>query len=80
MTAEPMDLKRALENPTDIFEAPEDVLADETLDRENKRAILQTWEQDARELAEAEEEGMAGGEPSMLQRVLKALDAVGDAR
>jgi hypothetical protein len=38
-----------------------------------KLEILHRWEQDARQLAEAESEGMRGGEDSMLARVRRAL-------
>ncbi|HMB78212.1 MAG TPA: hypothetical protein VKN76_17595 [Kiloniellaceae bacterium] len=78
MTNQKLDLERALKNPKDAFGTPEKVLSDSSLDRENKRAILRSWEQDARELMEAEAEGMGRGEPNMLQRVLRALDAVDD--
>ena len=38
--------------------------------------LLRQWEQDARGLAEAESEGMGGGEESMLGRVREALHAL----
>ena len=78
MTPDKLDIKRALRNPEEAFGTPEQVLADPRLDRDGKRAILNSWEQDARELAVAEEEGMTGGEQDMLQRVLRALDTVSD--
>ena len=73
------DLRKAREDPKAAFGTPERVLGDAALDRASKRAILESWERDARELAVAEEEGMGGGEQSMLQRVLSALEAVSDA-
>lgn len=73
MKPEKLDIREAIRNPKAIFGTPERVIADPRLDREGKRAILKSWEQDARELAVAEEEGMTGGEPSMLQRVRRAL-------
>lgn len=73
MTAEKFDIRTALANPKEAFGTPEQVLADPRLDREDKRAILRSWAQDAHELSVAEEEGMMGGEQSMLQRVLRAL-------
>lgn len=79
MRPEKFDIKKAVLSPKDTFGAPERVLADPRLDREGKRTILQSWEQDERELAVAEEEGMMGGERSMLQRVLLALRAVSDS-
>ena len=71
-----LDFRRALADPRAEFGVPERLLSDPRLDREGKRAILQSWKQDERELAVAEEEGMAGGETTMLHRVLKALDSL----
>lgn len=78
MRPEKLDIKQALRRPKDTFGTPERVLADPRLDREGKRAILRSWEQDARGLAAAEAEGVVGGERSMLQRVLRALRTVSD--
>ena len=74
------DYGKAMKDPQSIFGTPERLLADPRLDREGKREILQSWEQDARELAVAEEEGMHGGEKNMLHRVLCALDTVSDGK
>lgn len=76
MTSDKIDMKQALNNPKKAFGSPRNVLDDPRLDRESKYAILKSWERDARELAVAEEEGMVGGEESMLQRVMRALDTV----
>jgi len=65
-------VERALLNPADEFGAPREVEHDPTLSREDKLAILASWEEDARELAVAEEENMAGGEPSRLAEVMAA--------
>ena len=78
MAEKHLDFRRALADPRSEFGAPERLLADPRLDREGKRAILRIWEQDERELAVAEEEGMSGGERSMLRRVILALDAIAD--
>jgi hypothetical protein len=40
--------------------------------------LLRQWERDARGLAVAEEEGMSGGEESMLGRVRHAIQALGE--
>jgi len=71
-----LDFRRALADPRAEFGVPERLLSDPRLDREGKRAILRSWKHDERELAVAEEEGMAGGESSMLHRVVKALDSL----
>jgi hypothetical protein len=49
-----------------------DVATDKRLTTEQKLSILERWEMDARELAVAEEENMAGGESSRLHEVLTA--------
>jgi CBS domain-containing protein len=76
MVRKKFDYGAAIDDPKGVFGDPEKVLADPRLDREGKRAILTRWEQDARELAVAEEEGMAGGEQNMLAKVQRALRAV----
>ena len=67
------DYDQALRDPKSVYDTPEQVLADPRLDRHGKRAILKTWEQDAKLLLKAEDEAMAGGEPNMLRRVELAL-------
>lgn len=76
MAQKNLDFRRALADPRAEFGIPERLLADPRLDREGKRAILRSWEQNERELADAESEGMTRGERNMLQRVVKALDAI----
>lgn len=76
MPQKKLDFHKALQDPRRVFGVPERTLADPRLDREGKRAILKSWEQDERELAGAAEEGTAGGKLSMLQRVLKALESI----
>ncbi len=74
---EEIDLKKARLDPTAVFSSPEAVVEHPQLTREEKTDILQRWKYDAFELEVAEEEGMGGGEPSMLEQVLKALAAMG---
>lgn len=76
MKPEKLDIRQAMRSPKDTFGTPERVLADPRLDREGKRAILKSWEQDARKIPVAEEDGMVGGERTMLERVLRALRTV----
>lgn len=61
------------------YASPEAVLTDDALTAAQKAAVLEQWERDARELAVAEEEGMAGGERAMLDRVIAALHRLGAA-
>lgn len=66
-------LEKALLDPAAVYIEPENLLNEEGLTREEKIAILQRWEFDARELSVAEEENMAGGPPNRLGAVLRAL-------
>lgn len=75
-----VDFQEALRSPGSVYKSPEQVLSDPRLDREGKRAILKSWEQDARELAVADEENMSGGESDMLDRVVNALLSLADER
>lgn len=74
------NLEKALADPASAFAEPRDVLADQDLSRDAKLQLLHQWERDARELAVAEEEGMTGGEESMLARVRQALLQLGVER
>ena len=73
----PIDLEAALLNPAGCFKEPSDVVAEESLSREEKLRVLRQWDQDARQLAVAEEENMTGGEENMVGRVSKAILALG---
>ena len=68
-----IDFEAALTDPASVYDDPEQVLTDVRLDYESKRAILKSWEADARELMTAEDEAMGGGEPNLLDRVLRSL-------
>jgi hypothetical protein len=68
------DFTRALVDPAATFASPQAVLQSIDLLREQKIEILCRWAYDATELAVAEEEGMAGGEPNQLDAVMQALD------
>jgi hypothetical protein len=70
------DYERALHDPCGVFGEPKEVLAHPGLAAEEKRAILESWRQDALRLSASEGENMAGGEDAMLQRVCDALRAL----
>jgi hypothetical protein len=72
-----VDIDKALVDPALVFKAPEEVLANNELSREQKIKILQRWEYDVRELQVAEEEGMEGPQPVTLDVVLRALRTLG---
>jgi len=69
----PIDIDDALADPSAHFAQPKDVLTYPGLSRKLQMELLRQWEQDARQLAVAEGEGMGGGEESMLGRVSQAL-------
>jgi rhodanese-related sulfurtransferase len=71
--AQPIPYDRALQDPAAVFTEPEEVLQHERLNLFEKLEVLQRWAHDADRLAVAEIEGMGGGEPSMLGRVLRVL-------
>ncbi len=68
----PLDIDAALANPSAYFAEPADILAS-GLSRAFQLKLLRQWEQDAQLLAQAESEGMHGGEENMLGRVGRAL-------
>ncbi len=72
----PLDIDAALANPSAYFAQPQDVLTYPGLSLELRLKLLRQWQQDARQLAVAEGEGMGGGEESMLGRVSQALRAL----
>ena len=67
------DLEKALHDPGSVYRYPRDVLADDSITVEQKRQILEQWHVDAKNLAVADEENMAGDGPSMLSRVQRCL-------
>ena len=74
MTKQSIDIEKAKLDPSSVFATPEEVVRHAALTREQKIEILRRWEYDASELSVAEEEGMMGGEPTVLEKVLAALD------
>jgi hypothetical protein len=63
-------------NPASVFRTPSDVLLRDDLSRDDKASILHQWEYDARARETAEEEGMPGQQPDMLDEILSALRAL----
>lgn len=68
-----MNIEKAMLDPGSVFDRPDEVFGDQSLTRTQKIKILRRWEYDARELAVAEEENMAGGPPNLLAEVLEVL-------
>ncbi len=76
-----IDVKKAMLDPTMVFEDPMDVVVNDELTRDQKIEILQRWEYDARQLEIAEEEaGMAVRRPEMFDLVLQAMHTLGVER
>lgn len=71
-----IDIERARLDPGSVFSSPEALRDFRGLTQEQKIELLRRWAYDASELAVAEEEGMSGGEPSHLSRILAALHAL----
>jgi hypothetical protein len=74
-----------VENPATHFDKPQDIVQDKTLSREEKKKALSTWEQDARQLLTASNEGMPGSEEGAqpddhhrLGEVVRAKDTMGE--
>jgi len=72
-----LDIDKALLDPAGVFTEPNEIVQMPGLTRSLKLRILEQWEREARALAVAEEEGMTGGEESMLGRVRRAIVALG---
>jgi hypothetical protein len=53
---------RKVENPASHFDRPRDVVKDDQLSHRQKKQALKTWEQDARQIATANNEGMAAND------------------
>lgn len=66
-------LRAAMLDPAAVFGSPEEVERDDTLSREEKLAILDSWEEDA------QDDSMGGGEPSRLEEVVAARDRLAGA-
>jgi CBS domain-containing protein len=72
MSKDSVRVRAALLDPASVFGSPAEVERDGTLSQEEKLAILGSWEEDAHELAVAEDENMGGGGPSRLEEVMAA--------
>ena len=68
-----LDMAKARLDPGAVFASPETLRDHPGLDRDQKLELLRRWAYDARELSTAEEEGMGGGEGSLLDRIEAVL-------
>lgn len=51
-----------IEHPQTVYETPDELIKDQELSAEEKKTALNVWEQDARQMLTASNEGMPGGE------------------
>ncbi len=65
-----------IDKPHVFFAAPSEVTIDPALSKDEKIEVLGVLEQDARQLAQASDEGMTGGERCGLRDVLDAQAAL----
>ena len=68
-----MDFEKAKLNAAAVFKSPQEVVSSQELSRKQKIEILQRWEQEAMSMEVAEEEGMPGPQPKLLQPIRDAL-------
>jgi hypothetical protein len=76
-TSVPLPLKELVANPSAHFDGPHDILQHPGLSDKQKKKVLDAWEEDARRLSVATEEGMTGGEPSRIAEVSEAKAELG---
>ena len=74
-----------VEDPATHFDKPNDVVHAANLSPDEKKKTLNTWEQDARQLLTASDEGMTGSEEgaqlddhNRLGEVVRAKDKIGE--
>ena len=84
MRARSKERKGKLKNPANHYNSPDDIVNDDDLSPAEKWQALDTWEQDARQMLTASNEGMAGDREGLDQRggdrlgeVLRAKDKLG---
>jgi hypothetical protein len=71
--------------PETYYLSPNDIVKDHALSHEEKRGALSTWEQDARQLLTASNEGMPGSEEGIdkddrhrLGEIVRAKTTIGE--
>jgi hypothetical protein len=73
------DIKKALLDPTAVFDDPMQVLHATDLTKEQKIEILQRWRYDVMLQETAQEENMAGnGQGELFEKVNQALHSLGN--
>ena len=75
-TLQSVEADAKVARPHAHFTHPTDVVVDPTLAKAEKLQVLETLEQDAKQLAVASDEGMSGGEVTQLRDVLQAKETL----
>jgi hypothetical protein len=75
-----------IENPASQFDTPDDIVKNKVLSHQVKLKALNAWEQDARQLMTASNEGMPGPEEGLaptdhhrLGEVVRAKNNIGES-
>ena len=83
MVQKPSLKNEKVESPATTYDKPHDVVKDKELSHHEKKEALSTWEQDARQLMTASNEGMPGPEEGLesqdhhrLGEVVRAKDKI----
>ena len=76
--------KAKIEQPANHYKSPDEITKDTDLSEDEKRQALNTWEQDARQMLTASNEGMEGDQEGLDRRdshrlgeVVRAKDKIG---
>jgi hypothetical protein len=79
------DPKDKMEHPQAHYKTPDEITNDNELNSEQRKKALDTWEQDARQMLTASNEGMAGseegiarGERNRFGEVVRAKAKIGE--
>jgi hypothetical protein len=85
MTQESNVKNETIEQPETHFQSPAAVVKDRNLSHEEKKNALDAWEQDARQLLTASNEGMPGSEEGLVKEdnhrlgeVIRAKGKIGE--
>ena len=68
--------KAKLEQPANHYKSPDEIVNDADLSEEEKRQALNTWEQDARQMMTASNEGMEGEDEGLKKNDTHRLGEV----
>lgn len=74
-------LKQTMQDPSDNYDKPYDVLQDEKLSQAEKRKVLRNWADEVQHILESESENMcaegrASDEEEVLQNITQALNGL----